>query len=364
MTTPGPRRPGLGTLAAFVAELRAIGLPVSVSENVDAMAAVLAMPLGRPRVAEERAGRHAGQEQRSLPAFEAGVRHVLRRQPSRRHADLGPGSRPPTATSAAANGAGRDGHRRRVQRRRAQRPAVPGRAAGDQFLIRAVVAEAVSRYAGHRARPGLWPGCTTSTGPCGGSTWTRLLERLLAAGGPADLSANGPRPWPPRRRRGQVDGVRTEAEAEIRRRLVADRGAEAVAGTLRVSLPEDVDFLNASPQQLAAIRQAVQVLEPETGRAPGPQAPPPSPFGTRLPADDPAVARQRRRPGRPRLPEASPGQAGDHADRRRLVVGRRVRRLHAATGVRDQVRVLPGPELCLHRRHRGDNRVPRARRRI
>src|SRR5260221_14017984 len=46
-TTPPnpPARPGPGTLAAFVAELRAIGLPVSVSENIDATAAVAAMPL-------------------------------------------------------------------------------------------------------------------------------------------------------------------------------------------------------------------------------------------------------------------------------------------------------------------------------
>ena len=62
------------------------------------------------------------------------------------------------------------------------------------------------------------------------------------------------------RRRGQVADIRTEAEAEIRRRLVADRGAAAVARTLRVPLPEDVDFLNASAEQLAAIRQAVQLL--------------------------------------------------------------------------------------------------------
>src|SRR5215471_15044465 len=38
-------QPGLRTLAAFVAELRAVGLPISVSENVDATAAVAAMPL-------------------------------------------------------------------------------------------------------------------------------------------------------------------------------------------------------------------------------------------------------------------------------------------------------------------------------
>ena len=42
------REPGAAagvTLAAFIAELRVIGLPISVSENVDATAAVLAMPM-------------------------------------------------------------------------------------------------------------------------------------------------------------------------------------------------------------------------------------------------------------------------------------------------------------------------------
>ena len=38
--------PGMeATLAAFVAELRTIGLPISVSENIDATAALLAMPI-------------------------------------------------------------------------------------------------------------------------------------------------------------------------------------------------------------------------------------------------------------------------------------------------------------------------------
>ena len=48
MTRPPPSRTTTGDAAngsAFVAELRTIGLPVSVSENVDAMAAVLAMPI-------------------------------------------------------------------------------------------------------------------------------------------------------------------------------------------------------------------------------------------------------------------------------------------------------------------------------
>jgi len=51
-----------------------------------------------------------------------------------------------------------------------------------------------------------------------------------------------------------------EVEAEIRRRLVADRGAEAVARTLRQPLPEDVDLLTASAGQLEALGEIVAPL--------------------------------------------------------------------------------------------------------
>jgi len=53
---------------------------------------------------------------------------------------------------------------------------------------------------------------------------------------------------------------RAEVEAEIRRRLIADRDAQAVAATLRRPLPEDVEFLNASRVQLADLRQTVRPL--------------------------------------------------------------------------------------------------------
>ena len=39
----------------------------------------------------------------------------------------------------------------------------------------------------------------------------------------------------------RIDRFKGEIEAEIRRRLVADRGAEAMAKTLRKPLPEDVE---------------------------------------------------------------------------------------------------------------------------
>ena len=51
-----------------------------------------------------------------------------------------------------------------------------------------------------------------------------------------------------------------EVEAEIRRRLVADRGAADVARTLRKPLPEDADFLTASTVQITQLREIVQPM--------------------------------------------------------------------------------------------------------
>src|SRR5208282_2281882 len=129
---------------------------------------------------------------------------------------------------------------------------------GDRMLIRAVAAEAVTRYAGiepGRAVAGMYYLYRTLRG----LDLDALLERLLASAVAAGLSEMDRR-LAGDDYRARVDAVRAEVEAEIRRRLVADRGAEAVAGTLRRPLPEDVDFLNASQEQLAAIRQAVQLL--------------------------------------------------------------------------------------------------------
>src|SRR5262249_56905534 len=58
----------------------------------------------------------------------------------------------------------------------------------------------------------------------------------------------------------RIDRLRKEIEAEIRRRLVADRGVEAMARTLRKPLPEDVDFMHASREEMASLRKALQPL--------------------------------------------------------------------------------------------------------
>jgi uncharacterized protein with von Willebrand factor type A (vWA) domain len=54
--------------------------------------------------------------------------------------------------------------------------------------------------------------------------------------------------------------LRELVEAEIRRRLVADRGVEAMARTLRKPLPEDVDFMHASRDEMLALQRAIYPL--------------------------------------------------------------------------------------------------------
>ncbi|MGY1772176.1 VWA domain-containing protein [Blastococcus sp. SYSU D00813] len=60
--------------------------------------------------------------------------------------------------------------------------------------------------------------------------------------------------------RAQAQVLGRALETEIRRRLVADRGAEDVARTLRTPLPENMAFLGASPMHVAAMREALRPL--------------------------------------------------------------------------------------------------------
>ena len=81
----------------------------------------------------------------------------------------------------------------------------------------------------------------------------------------ADWEASQPPPFEAARIVGdeyeaRIDRLRKEVEAEIRRRLVADRGVEAMAKTLRKPLPEEIEFMHASKDELAALRRAIYPL--------------------------------------------------------------------------------------------------------
>jgi hypothetical protein len=58
----------------------------------------------------------------------------------------------------------------------------------------------------------------------------------------------------------RIEALREEIQEEIRRRLVADRGREAVARTLRRPLVEDVDLMHATSAELSEMEAAIGPL--------------------------------------------------------------------------------------------------------
>ena len=134
---------------------------------------------------------------------------------------------------------------------------------GDFDALRVAASQAVRRYAG--MEPGR---------PVSGSYYLYrtlraldlggMLERLLAAGQytagtapDADVLAQRLRRDACQHRIAELEAL---LEAEIRCRLVADRGVEALAKTLRKPLPESIDFMHASSADMARLHRAVYPL--------------------------------------------------------------------------------------------------------
>ncbi len=130
----------------------------------------------------------------------------------------------------------------------------------DEAMMRALSRQAVSRYAG--MEPGR---------PVGGTYYLYrtlrnldldgMLEKLMESARQevGDMTALEER-LERDEFESRIEQLKKEIEAEIRRRLVADRGVEAMAKTLRKPLPEDVDFMHASRDEMAALRRALYPL--------------------------------------------------------------------------------------------------------
>ncbi|MEA2902432.1 MAG: uncharacterized protein QOH36_2319 [Actinomycetota bacterium] len=221
----------LDTLAGFVGELRRSGLPVSTTENLDAVEAVAHVPLDDREALRWALATTLVKRHEHRPAFDTVF-------------DLWFSLRLPILSADDALTAG-------------ELAAMLEAAleSGDDELLRELARQAVARLGGmHAGRP------------VGGTFYVfrtlrqldaeGALERLLAGASPSGLDQRLERD----ELRARLDRLRAEIEAEVRRRLVAEQGPEVVAGALRRPLPADVDFLHASPEDLAALRRTLQPL--------------------------------------------------------------------------------------------------------
>ncbi len=255
-------------LNGFIIELREAGLPVSLTENLDAMQAVRHIPLEDREAFKYALAATLVKNNAHWRAFETvfEVYFSYRGREYRIVDDEGePLSDEELAEMAELMGAegqgGQGGPGEAMSNEELAEMLYRALMEGDEALMRALARQSVTRFAG--MEPGR---------PVGGTYYLYrtlrnldldgMLERLLEQAqedAPAPMSALEQR-LEEDEYQTRIEQLKKEIEAEIRRRLVADRGVEAMAKTLRKPLPEDVDFMHASREEMADLRKAIYPL--------------------------------------------------------------------------------------------------------
>ncbi len=226
------------SLGSFVGELRAVGLPVSTAEALDAAEALLVVDLADREGVREALAATLIKMPRNRAPFDVAFDVFF---------------------GGAAPAGGESGHAETD-------PQIPESGvedlitqlaealrAGDGIGLNAAVRQAVSHLSGFQ--PGR---------PVGGRYYLyRIMQRLegiedALAGGDETSGLDA------RLDRDDVTALLELLRAEIRReiiaRLVADRGAEPVARTLREPLVENVDLMHATQSELDKVEAAVAPL--------------------------------------------------------------------------------------------------------
>ena len=284
----------LDLLTGFIAELRAAGIPVSLTEHLDAAEAMRHIPLEDREGLKYALGASLVKSSTHWRAYETTFEiYFSLRGPEYRIGDTeldadadADESEESQAARLAGRGTGKGqgrgggGGQEGMTSEELAELLYKALLGSNNAMIAAVARHAVARYAGMEpgrpvggtyylyrtlrnldldgildrllddARAGSTPppaagvsGTESDGDPGGQITFTALEERLLRD-----------------EFQSRIDQLRREIENEIRRRLVADRGSEALAKSLRKPLPEDVDVMHATREEMVLLRKALQPL--------------------------------------------------------------------------------------------------------
>ncbi len=253
----------LDVLQGFVHELRLAGLPVSMTENLDAMRAVEHVPL-EDRDAFKTAlsatlVKHHGHYKVFDTVFEVYFSIFSPGVDQDAGGELGADAQADFDQLRAEMDAG--GAMGQLSNEELAQMLLDALMRMDMEQLRALAGAAVARFAG--MEPGR---------PVGGAYYLyRTLRQLDAEGLVAKMMEQaqyddqiGEAAFDERLAREEYEGrlkvLKEMIAAEIRRRLVADRGVEAMARTLRKPLPEDVDFMHASREEMQQLQKAIYPL--------------------------------------------------------------------------------------------------------
>ncbi len=247
----------LGIITGFIDELRAAGVPVSMVEAIDGMRAVEVVDIGDRIALRETLRATLIKNQRHEGAFDtafdvyfstvpqaspAEEDHINGDLPEPRRTDPGSHSEPPPfdldqlldSLLQALAGLDEAGIRRGARTAVDQLAGMePGRPVGGTYYLYRTLRRLDLKELEDRLIEALMEDEDLSEFD------RRLLREEVEA---------------------RIERLREEIQDEIRRRLVADRGRDAVARTLRRPLVEDVDLMHATTKDLQEMEAAIGPL--------------------------------------------------------------------------------------------------------
>jgi uncharacterized protein with von Willebrand factor type A (vWA) domain len=259
----------LAAIEGMITELRQIGVPVSIAERIDAVQSLRHLPVADRDTVKAALRAVLVKSHDHELAFDAvfdlyfAAQGAQAAQGNQGPQTSRPPQLPPAGAAAPDGGNAHGGGLGSLDAHALSELLLAALREGNEVMMRALAAIYVDRHAG--IEPGR---------PVAG---TYYMFRILRAVDPdrllVRLAETGEQDAGQLLRRLEIEGYEAQlarfrqmVEALVRRRLVDDRGAAAVARSLRRPLPEDVDFLTSSRDQIAEMRA---VLDPITRRLAG-----------------------------------------------------------------------------------------------